>query len=364
MSKINQEIAQTIINEYLLGRSTYDLGDAYGLWQTSICNLISGRSWPQCIRPDNIKELVQNRREKGYLTGKQCKTLPEFSLLQKDVLIGSMLGDGSITKQTNKNCSFNKKQSKIRKEYLDWHYNIFEGYSAAVRPVFSSEKLIGGKKGRIIERQKVEKRLSSYAFSTYRHPNITNFRNKWYKNNIKIIPNDLELNPQIIAIWYFDDGCNCIQNRDAVLCTQSFKLEEAEFLCSKLHPFNLMPKIVKIKSEYTGREMPMLKFSKTSYDNLISLVKPYMLWDCFSHKTVWRPALKQWESSGLFNEKQIIEILELRKTTPAREIANKFNVHVNLIYDIVSGRTYTHLTKGYYKNCPLTIGRQKNKQFD
>lgn len=159
------------------------------------------------------------------------------------------------------------------------------------------------------------------------------------------MPTDLSLNAQRIAIWFWDDGSNCVDNRQAALYTQSFTFEEAEFLTVKLDEFDLKPTIVKRWSEYTNKFMPILKFDSTSYDNLIHLVTPYMLWSCFEHKIKWRRAQKQWETSGKFSEQQAKEVLELRKTHSAKEIAKMYNVHVNTIYAMASGRSWGHLQR-------------------
>jgi Mor family transcriptional regulator len=64
MSKITQEIAQKIIWEFCEGQSTYDLADKYRLWQTSVCNIINGRTWSKCIRPENISAFIKERQQK------------------------------------------------------------------------------------------------------------------------------------------------------------------------------------------------------------------------------------------------------------------------------------------------------------
>lgn len=114
-------------------------------------------------------------------------------------------------------------------------------------------------------------------------------------------------------------------------------------LVEKLHEFDLFATIVKKKSAYTGRDMPILKFHSKSYDNLIELVRPHIPWSCFTHKLKWRPAQKQWEYSGKFTEEKAKEVIELRKTQSAKEIAKTFGVHVNTIYALVSGRSWRHL---------------------
>ncbi|RDJ35658.1 MAG: hypothetical protein DWQ19_12635 [Crenarchaeota archaeon] len=336
-SKINQQQAQEIIDQYIGGKSSYELAEQYDIWQTTICNIIRGHSWKQCRRPENIKEIINSKHP-----GKGHKELPDLTELQMDVIIGSLLGDGSI-RSINKrnNADFSKLQSLSKKEYIDWHSEIFHQHSAKIQAIYSKEKLTN--KNKIIKRQPFKKQLAGYMFKTYRHPMFTKLRKQWYPDNLKTIPSNLTLNPRRIAIWYFDDGSNNEKQRYAVICTNSFSTDEVKFLCKKLHDFDLHPKIITRKSAYTNREMPMLKFSKNSYDNLISLVKPYMLWKCFDYKVKWHRSLKQWEVHGKFTEKQVLKILELRKTKSSKEIAKQFNVHVNTIYALVSGRSWSHL---------------------
>jgi Mor family transcriptional regulator len=334
--KITQEQAQNIIDRYVDGESSYALADEYNLWQTSVCNIVRGETWPQCKRPDNIIQIINSKHP-----GQKYKKLPQLNQLQQDVLIGSLLGDGSINKpysvQGRGNAKFSKTQKLDRKPYLDWHSEIMGEYSSGVVPVYSSEKLVKGENG-IIERHHAQKHLSAYRFDTFSHPNITKLRKEWYPNDIKQIPTNLVLNPQRIAIWYFDDGSNNEKQRYAVLCTNSFTVAEVEFLAAKLKDFNLFPKITFQESKINHQKMPMLKFSKSSYDNLIHMIKPYMLWNCFNHKIKWHHARKQWECSKITTE-QVKEIITLKKTISAREISKQFNVHVNTIYSIVSGRS-------------------------
>jgi hypothetical protein len=171
---------------------------------------------------------------------KLCKKLPKLSELQTDVLIGSLLGDGHLhnLKSLKSNSHFTKSQSILKKEYLDWHNDIFKEYSSGVYPCSSNLK-ISDLDGEIIH-VKVESFLSSYAYRTFNHPFITELRNKWYPDNKKIIPLDLDLNPQKIAIWYFDDGNNDIKSRRITICTNSFSLNEVEFLSNLLNKFNLI----------------------------------------------------------------------------------------------------------------------------
>jgi hypothetical protein len=305
--------------------------------------LISGRTWQQCKRPDNIQELIRQRAENSrFKKGRICYIdAPPLTDLQKDIIIGGLLGDGSIS-QPKINSFFIKSQSLERKEYLEWHSKILNPYSIEILDeIYSDEKLIGGKKGVIIERIKIDKKLVGHRTRTHQHPEFTELRKKWYPNGIKIVPKDIVLTPQSIAIWYFDDGSNCVKNRTAVLCTQCFTLDEADLLCQKLNKFNLMPKIIKAVSQYTGREMPMLKFSKQSYDNLIALVTPYCLWDCFKYKIEWRDKMPKYKvSNKKLTLEQVKEIISYKGKASQQKIANIFGVAQTTISAILTGKNW------------------------
>lgn len=342
---IKKETAQLIIDEYCKGEAPIKLAKKYGICRSSVNNLISGKTYPACHRPENIKNIAQERAKNSWFEkGRICYIdAPPLTDFQMDIIIGSLLGDGSINYKLA-NSNFTKNQSKNRFDYLKWHHEVLCPYSVVVDPVFSKEKLIG-KNRMIVERKKVKKHLSGYKLRTHHHPVFTQLRQEWYPQGVKAVPKNLVLNPQRIAIWFFDDGSNHVPNRTSVICTQSFTFEDVEFLCEKLKPFNLEPRIIKVFSEYTSKYQPIIKLTKSSYDNIIDMIKPYCFWDCFKYKTEWRPAKKQWETSGKFTEEQAKQVLEMRKTIPAKEIARFFGVHVNTIYAMVSGRSWGHLRK-------------------
>ena len=162
-SKINQKTAQQIINEFCEGASSYELADKYDLWQTSICNLISGRTWANCQRPENIKEIIKQRHIKGmFKKGMKCHIdAPPLTDFQMDVVIGSLLGDGFI-KLGTANCSFGKNQCKKYKQYIGWHNEVLQPYSSKILDGYSNERLVGGNKGVITKRVKVDRYLTDY----------------------------------------------------------------------------------------------------------------------------------------------------------------------------------------------------------
>lgn len=335
--------AQEIIDKFISGIGTTQLAAEYDIWETTVGMVLRGDHWKQCKRPNNIKEILHNQQR--LRSGKKCKVLSPLTDIQKDIIIGSLLGDGTVSKiKLRANSRFTKSQMLTKKSYLDWHFQQLNPYSQRFYDIISKEKLFTQKDG-TIGRKTDKERVIGCGFDTCRHPNITELRKKWYPEGIKKVPIDLELNPQRIAIWFFDDGTNNVKQRHVCLCTNAFTFEEVEFLSKKLNNFDLFAKIETQKSKYTGIGQPVLKFYSKSYDNLINLIKPYMLWDCLVYKVQWRPALKQHEVSGHFTDEQVKEICELRRTKTAKEIAKQYNVHVNFIYELVSGRTYKHVKR-------------------
>lgn len=355
-NKLNQQQAQMIIDSFVAGSTTFDLEKQYGVWQTSICNIVSGRTWPQCKRPKNILQIIEERKNKGRFKPGDSRHIeaPPFTCEQQDLIVGSLLGDGCI-RIGSKNAAFTKIQRKDRLSYLEWMARILAPYSSGVRPVYTSEKLLGGKGGIILERQKMSKTLTAYRLDTHQHPNWTNFENKWYdKNRIKIIPEDLVLSPISLAIWYCDDGSNSASQRMATFCIQSFTLEEADFLAKKLAEFDIFPKITHVVSRYTGKKMPLLKVYGKSYDNLIEIVKPHVFWDCFLYKIEWRPALNnqtrkpmsEWKRMPRkLTEDDAKKILSLKGKKTQQEIANQFGIKQTTVSAILRGKTWKHLAR-------------------
>jgi len=338
--KVTKEQAQEIIDKFMSGVGRTQLATEYHIGTTTVWSILHGIAWKECNRPNNIQEVIDT--QVSLRSGSKCKELPPFTNIQKDVLIGSLLGDGSLHK-TNANSYFSKLQMHTKKSYVDWHFKIFSEYSRKVYAIFSINKLITNDDG-TIGRVNVSKYLSAYSFYTFRHQNFTELRNKWYPEGVKKIPSDLNLNSRSIAIWFFDDGTNSIKhNRSASIATNSFTLEEVEFLKYKLKEFDLFPVIKIHTSKCSHKESPVLSFYGRSYDNLISIVKPYMLWDCFAYKVEWYPAKKQWESSGKLSEVQVKEIIKIGKTKSQKETAKKFNISHSAINKIVNHKSWKHL---------------------
>jgi hypothetical protein len=283
--KLDILVAQEIIDLYLQGLTSSTLASKYGVSVGAINAIIIGKNYKSCTRPLNIEDIIHKRHYtdiKKWIT-RRNESLPPLSDFQLEIIVGSLLGDGSIKKKYHHNCRFSKPQCVKFKEYLDWHFIKLYPYSTKLYKGYTDRIIINSNK-KIINYKTGDKKLKYYCLGTIAHPVFTKLREKWYPNGVKVVPCDLKLTPLTIAIWYCDDGSNDFSSRKASISTQGFSFNDVELLAGNLHNFDLFPKIESRLSPYTKRPQPILKFYSSSYKNLINLVTSHVMWDCFKYK--------------------------------------------------------------------------------
>lgn len=145
-----------------------------------------------------------------------------ISPVLKEVVVGSILGDGWLEKQKI-NARFRFEQSHIRKEFF---FYLFEYFSPLCK---SSPKL----------RERFDKRTNktykTWHFSTLSVPFLTHYHNLFYVNNKKVIPvNIIDLiTPLALAIFIMCDGYK--HNKGVTLATNAFSISDNELLINALN---------------------------------------------------------------------------------------------------------------------------------
>ncbi|OGM14272.1 hypothetical protein A2141_02855 [Candidatus Woesebacteria bacterium RBG_16_40_11] len=114
-------------------------------------------------------------------------TVGSLSEVQKQLILGCILGDGYMRKKVNAHLQIT--HSIKQKEYVLWKYSMLKNI------VITAPHEYRGNAGRV-----------GYRFFTKSLPDITDFYNKFYQNGKKIIPKDLTLSPLSLAVLYMDDG--------------------------------------------------------------------------------------------------------------------------------------------------------------
>lgn len=146
---------------------------------------------------------------------------------QHNLIIGSMLGDGHLRKPKDTcNTAMRIKRSTSDIDYLKWQANICNNLVTPNGIVSISE--IDKRSGNLIH---------SSWFLTKSIIELNSYYANWYLNKIKIVPNNLQLNSEIMAIWLCDDGNISIRGKyrfEIRLFTNSFTKDEVLFLIDLL----------------------------------------------------------------------------------------------------------------------------------
>ena len=239
-----------------------------------------------CGRP--TLPYTQTSKAQGKVKGKPARFLLGHNTVkaglvltgvQREILIGSLLGDGCIVNPLNSpgsNCRFSKVQTHRHKEYLDWHYRMMEPLSKALRPVKSPKLLYidGNLSKSTTEIQE------SFDFRTSNAPIFNDWRKCWYPAGKKIVPRNFDLTPLIVAIWFCDDGVNNQKDRLASFCTDCFTYEECRWLNMKLAvDLNISSSIHR---HFKGR--PHVCIRQRDYFNFMAMIRPHVPWKCFAYK--------------------------------------------------------------------------------
>lgn len=195
----------------------------------------------------------------------------ELTELQRDRIIGHLLGDGYIPASCSRSHPFKLSQKEGYKEWLKQSWEILAPFS---KPIYEISKIMK------------DKVFKGFRFNTITHPLFSKLREQWYESMephaAKILPDNLELTWSIIATWYADDGCNSNSRPCAFvyLCSQSFSKEENQHLRSMLRQLG-------IKSTLNNRPNNkfLIRIGKQSYLDFIEGVKPFLSdIKCMQHK--------------------------------------------------------------------------------
>lgn len=168
---------------------------------------------------------------------------------QKSVIIGTLLGDGYLRIfKGRKDALLEVNHSISQKDYVDWKYSVLKNFCA------SPPKMRKGNGKRV-----------AYRFYSKQLSELTELYRLFYRAGKKIIPDNLNLDPVILSVWFMDDGSSC-RTFDVYLNTQQFNDGDQKKLILALNSLGLEAKINKDKIYYR------LRFLKSSVPRLKELL--------------------------------------------------------------------------------------------
>ncbi len=185
-----------------------------------------------------------------------------LSDIQREILIGTMLGDGHL-EQNGPGVRLRVDHGMSQRDYLRWKYQAFKNLvPSEPRVIRSFHK----------RDHRYDERLH---FSTYSNGIFQEWRELFYKDRVKIIPESISeilTSPLSLAVWFMDDGykrndCNALR-----ISTDLFTLKEQEQLVECLEEnFGVQSTIHKKGKTYN------IYIPQTSSAKFVELVKPYVL---------------------------------------------------------------------------------------
>lgn len=215
----------------------------------------------------------EDKRSKVITWSREIRDLQKrlsLNLWQKEILIGTILGDGCLIPNVyGKNYRLKVEQGDAQKEYAWWKYEAFKEW--------------------VLTPPKFQERTNSWRFYTISHPEFSEFREIFYRNGKRILPKQIEKilkNPLSLAVWFMDDGGKMIDKAREygyLLNIQQFSEKEVNLIQEVLRKnFGLFTTKQWNNSGYR------LYFGKKSRKKFDSLIRKYVE-PCLKYKLLLNP---------------------------------------------------------------------------
>lgn len=155
------------------------------------------------------------------ITPREVQTQPtsELTEFQQAVLVGTLLGDGSIAKHGHHHRLFIKHKA-AHEALAAWKRDVFADFTSM--PLHHFDQRLNGRLYPCVQ------------FVTRTSPVFSTWRERFYRDRRKIVPADIEelLAPPAVAAWFMDDGT--ADRAGVSFQTHSFTREEVERLAAAL----------------------------------------------------------------------------------------------------------------------------------
>lgn len=139
---------------------------------------------------DKISMLLKKWSVKPMLRSDR-KDFPPVPPLQHDLLIGSLLGAGTMCVTGRQTARFIEGHPEKLSEYIRWKAHLLEPYTAT-----------------IYETQKVGVSSKGLSFTTHGCKQLRPYYDLFYPYGVRVYPANMVdlMNPFVLAVWYMDDG--------------------------------------------------------------------------------------------------------------------------------------------------------------
>lgn len=188
------------------------------------------------------------------------------SEVQKDVLVGTLLGDGHLeTQNQGRTYRLKIEHSIQQQDYVNWLYDVFQDW-VRTPPVIRSRAVTFRGNTKVYQRT---------GFTTVSSGSLRFYAGQFYQDKTKVVPKLIYrwLTPRAMAVWYMDDGSiKSNQHRTVLLNTHSFSDHDLNRLQGVLKDRYAIKS--SIRKQKDGNQ---LYLTSETVDLFLSLIKPYMI---------------------------------------------------------------------------------------
>ena len=187
---------------------------------------------------------------------------------QKEIVVGTLLGDGYLEHDGFKASRLQIKQSERKKDYVFWLYNEFQNL--------------------VKTPPKQRKDNGQWYFSTRSLVELDFFRNLFYGSGSKSVPatiKKLPVSSLSLAVWFMDDGTldyRVKSHYSFSFSTDSFSQSDVRLLQEVLYEKFKIKTSIQTPS-CRGKKYIKLYVGKDGRDIFLSTIHPYIL-SCFDYK--------------------------------------------------------------------------------
>lgn len=187
----------------------------------------------------------------------------------KEIILGSLLGDGSLKiHPPYKNARFSFRHSINQKEYFFWKAEQLKEITS--KSYYWKSKQLDGLGGEKLRFQSLSLESLTDLYDLTCDKGKLRIRRKWLNM----------LSPLSLAIWWLDDGSLIVNGRRGVLCTDPFTLEDQKILARYLlKVWGVNTHIGKISRDWNGRHIEYYRLwirSSEELQKLLRIILPYI----------------------------------------------------------------------------------------
>lgn len=219
---------------------------------------------PQCKGGARWSRKLETRSvTKSYRQATTLRLQP-LSDVQRQLVLGSILGDGSLGKNTG-GCYLRFCHGDPQLEYLLWKQSILGPLAPA--PHRSYQKLFLGKMN------------TQHHIHTITHPEFTELRALVYRDGEKHVSHELlsGIDALGFAVWYMDDGSflKAANSRQVVFCTEAFAPDEVVLLQRWFDDRWGVRAVLQPQTTNAGERF-RLRINRTQTSTFFNIVEPFI----------------------------------------------------------------------------------------